>query len=88
MPSCTTESRLKIDGAIVGSIIALARALRLGVVAEGVETLEQANLLAALDCEHLQSYYFSRPMRETDVALWLGASSDRTMTQKSLQIAR
>lgn len=75
------------DGAIVGSIITLARALRLGVVAEGIETLEQAELLAALHCEYLQGYYFSRPLPEADVAAWLDAAADEAPLQIPLQIA-
>lgn len=47
---------------IVQAIIALAHALHKSVVAEGVETLEQANLLRALGCEEAQGYYFSRPV--------------------------
>lgn len=47
---------------IVSSIIALAHALKLKVVAEGVETEEQANLLKLLSCDEAQGYLFSRPV--------------------------
>jgi len=48
--------------AIVSSIIALAHALRLKVVAEGVETEEQARLLRLLGCDEVQGYLYSRPL--------------------------
>ena len=47
---------------IVRSIISLAHSLRLIVVAEGVETEEQAALLLQLDCDQMQGYLISRPV--------------------------
>jgi EAL domain-containing protein (putative c-di-GMP-specific phosphodiesterase class I) len=47
---------------IVKTIINLAHNLKLQVVAEGVETLEQAQGLQALSCEYAQGYFFSRPI--------------------------
>lgn len=44
---------------IVKTITSLARHLKMSVVAEGVETLEQANQLIELGCEYGQGYYFS-----------------------------
>ncbi len=49
------------DQAIVRAIIAVAEILKLRVVAEGVETAEQAALLLKLGCSYLQGFYFSRP---------------------------
>jgi diguanylate cyclase (GGDEF)-like protein len=48
--------------AIVSTVISLARALNLRVVAEGVETEEQANLLRLLRCDEVQGYLFGRPV--------------------------
>jgi PAS domain S-box-containing protein/diguanylate cyclase (GGDEF)-like protein len=47
---------------IVSSVISLGTALDLKVVAEGVETEEQANLLRLLRCDEVQGYLFGKPM--------------------------
>ena len=48
--------------ALVSTIIHLAHALKLKVVAEGVETETQARLLRGLDCDEMQGYLFSKPV--------------------------
>jgi diguanylate cyclase (GGDEF)-like protein/PAS domain S-box-containing protein len=63
--------------AIVSAIINLARALRINVVAEGVETEEQAARLCVLGCDEAQGFLFSRPMPAEDVAKLL-AETQRT----------
>lgn len=50
------------DAAIVMAVIALARALRIEVVAEGVETEAQAKFLRLIGVDHLQGYHFGKPM--------------------------
>jgi diguanylate cyclase (GGDEF)-like protein/PAS domain S-box-containing protein len=57
--------------AIVNSILELARGLSLSVVAEGVETVEQRDSLAALGCASMQGYLFARPMSGEAFAEWL-----------------
>jgi diguanylate cyclase (GGDEF)-like protein/PAS domain S-box-containing protein len=52
------------DMSIITSIVSLARALRLKLIAEGVETEAQASRLLALGCEQGQGYLFSRPVPE------------------------
>jgi diguanylate cyclase (GGDEF)-like protein len=47
---------------LVSTIITLAHSLRLNVVAEGVETEEQSNLLRLLKCDEMQGYLFSKPV--------------------------
>jgi diguanylate cyclase (GGDEF)-like protein len=53
------ESR---DSSIVEAIVAMAQGLRVGVVAEGVETLEQARTLHRMGCTLAQGYLFSAPV--------------------------
>ena len=50
------------DGKIVAAIIDLASVLGFRVVAEGVETQEQASILRQTDCDLFQGYLFSRPI--------------------------
>ena len=50
------------DAAIVDTIIGLSRSLGLEVIAEGVETAEQRELLARAGCLHYQGYLYSRPL--------------------------
>lgn len=50
------------DQAIVTSIIALAHGLHMKVIAEGVETVEQLNVLRTLQCDAVQGYLICRPM--------------------------
>ncbi len=76
--------RLKIDrsivtpliksqeqGRLVEAIIEMARALDIGVIAEGVETIEHAQILTNLGCPILQGYAFAKPLAEAEaVAFW------------------
>ena len=50
------------NGEIVRTIIALAKTLKLDVVAEGIETIHQFHQLRILGCEYGQGYLFSRPV--------------------------
>jgi EAL domain-containing protein (putative c-di-GMP-specific phosphodiesterase class I) len=56
------------DATIVRTIIEMAHSLGFTVVAEGVETEEQATFLRLLRCEHAQGYLFARPMPAADLA--------------------
>jgi EAL domain-containing protein (putative c-di-GMP-specific phosphodiesterase class I) len=50
------------DMAITLAIISMAHSLKLKVVAEGVETAEQLDLLASAGCDEIQGFYFSKPV--------------------------
>ena len=52
----------KGNEAIVQTILILADHLGMNVIAEGVETIEQLNLLRSLQCEYGQGYFFSKPV--------------------------
>ena len=53
--------------AIVRAILAMADSLGLGVTAEGVETLEQAQCLRDMKCGFLQGFYFSRGIAANEI---------------------
>jgi len=52
------------DREVVRIIVELAKSLGLGIVAEGVETEEQASVLREMGCPHAQGYFFHRPLAE------------------------
>ncbi len=61
------------DAAIVIAVISMARSLRLRVVAEGVETLQELEFLCAHQCDEMQGYYFSAPVPAAQFAHLLGS---------------
>ncbi|MBN1173162.1 MAG: EAL domain-containing protein [Micromonosporaceae bacterium] len=65
------------DTEIVRTIVALGRTLNLTVVAEGVETMEQAEFLQACGCAAAQGYLFGRPMTADGVEGWIREHDQR-----------
>jgi diguanylate cyclase len=65
--------------AVVDAVVQLAHALGLKVVAEGVETAQQQQMLTELGCDELQGYLLARPMTGAGVLLW--ATHDREHEQ-------
>jgi EAL domain-containing protein (putative c-di-GMP-specific phosphodiesterase class I) len=59
--------------AIVSTMVSLAHGLGMTVVAEGVETPEQAKLLAELECDEIQGFLYSRPVPLADIERMLAA---------------
>ena len=59
------------SSAVVTAIIALARALGLRVIAEGVETLRQMEVLHRLGCSLMQGFLFSKPLPPEELENWL-----------------
>jgi len=56
---------------IIRTIIAMGHSLGMGIVAEGIETLEQYEFLKECECDECQGYYFSRPVPADDFELLL-----------------
>lgn len=53
---------------LVRSIISLGKNLKMTIIAEGVEQIEEARLLKDMGCDYAQGYYFARPMPEDDIS--------------------
>jgi EAL domain-containing protein (putative c-di-GMP-specific phosphodiesterase class I) len=72
------------DSSIVRAIISLAHGLHLKVIAEGVETPEQLELLTRLGCDQYQGYYFSPALVPEQFAVLLrqAASSEPPLTEE------
>lgn len=60
-----------INATVTDMVISLAQRLNISLVAEGVETAEQAAYLCERGVDHLQGYYFARPMPLQDFPAWL-----------------
>ncbi|HSV28225.1 MAG TPA: GGDEF domain-containing phosphodiesterase, partial [Candidatus Omnitrophota bacterium] len=77
------------DAAIVEAIVAMARALRMKVVAEGVEHHAHLDFLRALGCDQMQGYLFSRPLPADEMGAMLADGRRLAMGEKrSRQHAR
>ncbi|WP_417656259.1 putative bifunctional diguanylate cyclase/phosphodiesterase [Pseudidiomarina aestuarii] len=57
----------KSDRVLVSSVIKIAQSLDFAVVAEGVETTQQAEFVTELGCNYMQGYYFGRPTAKEDL---------------------
>lgn len=68
------------DAAVASAIIAMAHSLKLVVVAEGVETLEQYEFLSQRQCDIAQGFYFGRPVTQREFV----ASAQRFQGQPAL----
>ncbi|MTI45697.1 EAL domain-containing protein [Roseibium hamelinense] len=61
--------------AVVKSILAVAKALGLTVTAEGVETIEQRNILRDLECDYLQGFLYSKAVPGGEIPKFMAQSS-------------
>jgi EAL domain-containing protein (putative c-di-GMP-specific phosphodiesterase class I) len=66
------------DAAIIAAVSGLANCLGLRLVAEGVETNEQLDLLRSLHCEEMQGYLFSKPLSAQEATKFI---QNRTYAQ-------
>lgn len=55
---------------LLSGIIQMGRALGCAVIAEGIETAEQALALTALQCDEVQGYFFSKPLPPNELLTW------------------
>lgn len=68
-------------GNILQSIVRMAKWLDLPVIAEGVETIEQADFLTSIGCSYIQGYFYAKPMPLDDVeTLLLASTQERKIT--------
>jgi diguanylate cyclase (GGDEF)-like protein/PAS domain S-box-containing protein len=63
------------DTAVIRMIIELTHTLNLEVIAEGVETEEQARLLREMGCDFAQGYHFARPLPPEDIPALLSSDT-------------
>ncbi len=70
------------DKAIVEAIVALANALKIKLIAEGVETAEQKDYLLQCGCDNIQGYYYAKPMPAEQMKVYLEA---KKIIRKALQ---
>ncbi|MCW9024484.1 MAG: EAL domain-containing protein [Gammaproteobacteria bacterium] len=63
------------DKSIATAVIQLAKSMQLKVIAEGVETSEQLDVLQSLGCDYGQGYYYARPMPAAEMQAFLESHS-------------
>jgi diguanylate cyclase (GGDEF)-like protein len=64
---------------LIEATVLVARSLGMGIVAEGIETREQAGVVRELGCERGQGYLFSRPLSMLQTTEWLRAGNTATL---------
>jgi len=73
------------DAAIVMATILLSKTFKVDVIAEGIETQEQADKLTGLGCFNQQGYLYSRPLKAADFEVWLADFTLKHKDKKSLK---
>ena len=76
------------DREICATVNALARALGLEVVAEGVETQGQQDILRELGCDQLQGFLYAKPMSAANLQMWALGDDGRLTTANNDQTLR
>jgi len=71
------ETNSTRGGTILSAVVRMAKWLKVPVIAEGVETLKQADFLRSIGCNYIQGYLYSRPLPENQyVELLTGSAID------------
>nr|WP_321268149.1 bacteriohemerythrin [uncultured Sulfurimonas sp.] len=76
------------DMAILEGIIGLANAFRRDIIAEGVESIEQGNMLLRLGCEEAQGYFIARPMPAIEIINWINIWTPPVQWKDVIKIPR
>jgi EAL domain-containing protein (putative c-di-GMP-specific phosphodiesterase class I) len=71
------------DRAIAAAVVGMAGSLLLDVVAEGVETIEQVDILRDMGCDYIQGYYISKPLPAEEFARFV-----RVSREHGIEVAR
>lgn len=71
------------SGNILSSVVRMARWLNLPVIAEGVETKQQADYLSSIGCKLMQGFHFSKPLPSSGFETYMNASSVKTRIEES-----
>lgn len=70
------------DTTIVRSIVSIGKSLGFGVIAEGIETQAQHDLIESLGCDQAQGYLYSKPVTEAELSRFLDVSTTLTGLQE------
>lgn len=76
-----SSSESQRGGSIVNSVVRMAKWLYMPVIAEGVETMEQADFLNSIGCNYIQGYLYSKPIPADDFETLLDQSSKEAKMQ-------
>lgn len=72
---------------IISSVVGLGRSLDMDVIAEGVETDEQAEMLRGIGCLYAQGYLFGRPVSATETGLILTTATDKGFSRRVARLS-
>lgn len=72
---------------IISSVVGLGRSLDMDVIAEGVETVEQAEMLRGIGCLYAQGYLFGRPVSATESCQLLTTANDKGFIQRVARLS-
>ena len=65
-----------VGGAIARMVVDLGRILNMTIIAEGIETQQQAKVLQDMGCQEGQGYLYARPMAPPELHAWLAARAN------------
>jgi len=72
---------------IISSVVGLGRSLDMDVIAEGVETDEQAEMLRGIGCLYAQGYLFGRPVSAAESGLMLTTATDKGFVRRVARLS-